>query len=72
MQGGAILHYSEYSCVVKALRDGSDNSDILQEQTLELWQVTARYRIMLFSGWVPGNRVIDLGADGFSRSKGKD
>ena len=61
MQGGAILHYSECSGVVKALRDGSANSDILQEQALELWQFTARYGIMLFSGWVPGDRVIDLG-----------
>jgi len=55
MQGGAILHYSEYSCVVKALRDGSVNSDVFQEQDLELWQLTARYGIMLFSGWVPGD-----------------
>ena len=37
---------------------GSANSDILHE--------------MLFSGWVPGDRVIDLGADGLSRSEGKD
>ena len=72
MQGGAILHYSECSCVVQALHDGSANSDILQEQALELWQLTARYGIMLFSGWVPGDRVIDLGADGLSRSEGKD
>jgi len=27
---------------------------------------------MLFSGWVPGDRVIDLGADGLSHSEGKD
>jgi len=27
---------------------------------------------MLFRGWVPGDRVIDLGADGLSRSEGKD
>ena len=72
MQGGAILHYSEYICVVKALHDGSANSNILQEQALELWQLTARYGIMFFSGWVPGDRVIDLGADGLSRSEGKD
>ena len=72
MQGGATLHYSDCSCVVKALRDSSANSDILQEQALELWQFTARYGIMLFSGWVPGDRVIDLGADRLSRSEGKD
>jgi len=72
MQGGAILHYSDWSCVVKALRDGSANSDILHEQALELWQLTVRYGIMLFSGWVPGERVINLGADGLSRSEGKD
>jgi len=72
IQGGAILHYIDCSCVVKALRDGSANSDILNEQALELWQLTARYGIMLFSGWVPGDRVIDLGADGLSRSEGKD
>jgi len=72
MQGGAILYYSECSCVVKALRDGSANSDILQEQALELWQIMARYGIMLFSGWVSGDRVIDLGADRLSRSEGKD
>jgi len=58
--------------VVKALRDGSANSDILQEQALELWQLTVRYGIMVFSGWVPGDRVIDLGADGLLRSEGKD
>jgi len=31
MQRHAILHYSDCSCVVMALRDGSANSDILQE-----------------------------------------
>ena len=72
MQGGTILYYSDCSCVVKALRDGSGNSDSLQEQALELWQLMARYGIMLFSGWVPGDRVIDMGADGLSRSEGKD
>ena len=72
MQGGAILHYNNCSCVVKVLRDGSANSDILHQQALELWQLTARYGIMLFSGWVPGDRVIDLGADGLSRCEGKD
>ena len=71
IQGGAILHYSDCSCVVKALRDGSANSDILQEQALQLWQLTARYGIMLFRGWVPGDRVINLGADRLRKRLGR-
>jgi len=59
MKGKAILHYSDYSCVVKALQDGSTSSDVLQEQALELWQLTSRFGILLLSGWVPGDRVID-------------
>ena len=58
MKGKAILHYSDCSCVVKALRDGSTGSDVLQEQALELWQLTSRFGILLLSGWVPGERVI--------------
>jgi len=58
--------------VVKALRDSSTSSDVLQEQALKLWQLTSRFGILLLSGWVPGDRVIDLGADGLSRSGGKD
>jgi len=72
MKGKAILHYSDCSCVVKALQDGSTSSDVLQEQALELWQLTSRFGILLLSGWVPGDRVIDLGADRLSRSGGKD
>ena len=72
MKGKAILHYSDCSCVVKALRDGSAGCDVLQEQALELRQLTSRFGILLLIGWVPGDRVIDLGADGLSRSGGKD
>jgi len=72
MKGKAILHYSDCSCVVKALRDGSAGCDVLQEQALELWQLTSRFGILLLIGWVPGDRVIDLGADGLSRSEGQD
>jgi len=66
MKGKVILHYSDCSCVVKALRDGSACGEVLQEQALELWQLTSRFGILLLSGWVPGDRVIDLGADGLS------
>jgi len=72
MKGKTILHYSDCSCVVKAPRDGSTSSDVLQEHALELWQLTSRFGILLLSGWVPGERVIDLGADRLSRSGGKD
>ena len=48
------------------------SSDVLQEQALELWQLTSRFGILLLSSWVFGDRGIDLGADGLSRSGGND
>jgi len=60
MEGKATLHHSDCSCVVKALRDGSTGSDVLQEQALELWQLTSRFNILLLSGWVPGDRSLIL------------
>ena len=50
MQGGAILDYSNCSCVVKAWRDGSTHNDILQEQALELWQLTAFGMSLFYMG----------------------
>jgi len=72
MKGKAILHYSNCGCVVKALRDSSTSSGVLQKQALKLWQLTFPFGILLLSGWVPGDRVIDLRADGLSRSGRKD
>jgi len=47
MKGDRILHYSNCSCVVKALRDSSTNSDVLQEEALVEMQNFAKIQFRL-------------------------
>jgi len=72
IQGKAVLHLSDCKCVVAAIAQGSTNSEMLQDQAIELWEMTTAMGILFFSAWVPGDTVITLGADALSRREGLD
>ena len=65
-----MLHLSDCACVVKAIEDGSAKSEMLQDQAVKIWKLTNKLGMLFHSMWVPGDRVIELGADVLSRKQG--
>jgi len=45
--GGAVLHLSDCACVVKAIEDGSVKSEMLQDQAIEIWELTTKLGMLL-------------------------
>jgi len=70
--GDAVLHLSDCACVVKAIEDGSVKIKMLQDQAIEIWELTTKFGMLFYSMWVPSDRVIELGADALSRDEGLD